>query len=94
MFDEFIKRDKQNIIDTVCELIKFKSVSNETNDIAKPFGEECNNVLNYTLNSLLSSLHFNIFFNNALQDRSQILSAGSDFPSKSAFCILKQGLHH
>ena len=24
----------------------------------------------------------------------QILSAGSDFPSKSAFCILKQGLHH
>ena len=50
MFDEFIKRDKQNIIDTVCELIKFKSVSNETNDIAKPFGEECNNVLNYTLN--------------------------------------------
>ena len=33
MFDEFIKRDKQNIIDTVCELIKFKSVSNETNEI-------------------------------------------------------------
>lgn len=50
MFDEIILKNKQNIIETLCELIKFKSVSNETNDKNMPFGEECKNVLDYTLN--------------------------------------------
>lgn len=50
MFDKIIENNKKEIINTVCELIKFKSVSIETNNPNMPFGEECNNVLNYTLN--------------------------------------------
>ena len=50
MFDEIIINNKQNIINTLCELIKFKSVSNETNNSTMPFGKECKNVLEYTLN--------------------------------------------
>lgn len=49
MFDEIILNNKQNIINTLCELIKFKSVSNETNNPNMPFGDECKNVLDYTL---------------------------------------------
>ena len=50
MFDEIILNNKQNIINTLCELIKFNSVSTETNDLTMPFGKECKNVLDYTLN--------------------------------------------
>lgn len=57
MFDENIIKNKQNIIDTACELIKFKSISTETNNPNMPFGEECKNVLDYTLN-LAKSLGF------------------------------------
>lgn len=57
MFDEIIIKNKQNLINTVCELIKFQSVSNETNDPDIPFGKECKNVLDYTLN-LAKSLGF------------------------------------
>lgn len=57
MFDEIILNNKQNIINTLCELIKFKSVSTETNDSTMPFGKECKHVLDYTLN-LANSLGF------------------------------------
>ena len=59
MFDEIIINNKQNIINTLCELIKFKSVSNETNNSTMPFGKECKNVLEYTLN-LAKSFGFKI----------------------------------
>lgn len=50
MFDEIIENEKDNIIHSACELIKFKSISIETGNPAMPFGEECKNVLQYTLN--------------------------------------------
>lgn len=50
MFDESIDNNKENILNTVSELIKFDSVSIE-NDLSKdPFGKNCTDVLNYTLN--------------------------------------------
>lgn len=50
MFDEMIENKKDDIINSVCELIKFKSVSVETNHPEIPFGEACKNALEYTLN--------------------------------------------
>ena len=50
MFDEIIEKNKNNIINTVCDLIKFKSVSTETNNINEPFGNECKKALDYFLN--------------------------------------------
>ena len=49
MFDEIIENSKNEIIETVCDLIKFPSVSDETENSTYPFGEECNNILNYIL---------------------------------------------
>lgn len=49
MFDETIENSKNEIINTLCELIKFPSVSDESGTSQYPFGEECNNVLNYVL---------------------------------------------
>ena len=49
MFDKTIENSKNEIISTLCELIKFPSVSNESGNSQYPFGEECNNVLNYVL---------------------------------------------
>lgn len=49
MFDETIENSKNKIINTLCELIKFPSVSDESGTSQYPFGEECNNVLNYVL---------------------------------------------
>lgn len=49
MFDEIIDNRKNEIIDTVCELIKFPSVSTETDNPSMPFGEDCKKVLDYTL---------------------------------------------
>lgn len=57
MFDKNIENEKNNILNSVCELIKFKSVSVETEDPEMPFGEECKKVLEYTLN-LAKSLGF------------------------------------
>jgi succinyl-diaminopimelate desuccinylase len=50
MFKEFIKENYDNIINTTSELIKFNSVSEETENKDMPFGKECKDVLDYTLN--------------------------------------------
>lgn len=49
MFDKIIKTHKNDIINSVCELIKFRSISVATDNPDMPFGEECKNVLDYTL---------------------------------------------
>jgi succinyl-diaminopimelate desuccinylase len=49
MFDEIIDKEKDNIINTVSELIKFPSVSLENDSSKYPFGEECSKVLDYVL---------------------------------------------
>lgn len=48
MFDEIIDKNKNNILDTTSELIKFESISDE-NAKDFPFGEECSKALNYIL---------------------------------------------
>lgn len=50
MFDSFIEKNKENIINTLCNLIKFDSVSIENDNNENPFGKNCTDVLNYTLN--------------------------------------------
>lgn len=50
MFDKIIEDQKNDMIHSVCELIKFKSISMETNNPEMPFGEECKKSLDYTLN--------------------------------------------
>lgn len=42
MFDEYIENKKDEIINTICELIKYKSISLEDSTIPDaPFGIEC-----------------------------------------------------
>lgn len=50
MFDEIIEKNKDEILHSLSELIKFPSVSDESGNSEYPFGEECNNALNYILN--------------------------------------------
>lgn len=50
MFDEIIENQKNDIIDSVCKLIQFESVSVETHHPEMPFGEACKNALDNTLN--------------------------------------------
>ena len=50
MFDKIIEKEKDNIIKTTCELIKFKSISLENKDSSNPFGIDCSKALEYTLN--------------------------------------------
>jgi len=50
MFDKKIENFKNEIINSLCKLIKFESVSKETENPQMPFGEECKNALDYTLN--------------------------------------------
>lgn len=50
MFDEIIENHQKDMIDSLCELIGFQSVSVETGNPEIPFGEECKNALVYTLN--------------------------------------------
>lgn len=49
MFKEFVKNNEENIINTISELVKFNSVSNETGNPDMPFGKECKEVLERTL---------------------------------------------
>lgn len=49
MFDELIDKNKENILNTLSELIKFNSVSIENDSNENPFGKTCTDVLNYTL---------------------------------------------
>ena len=57
MFKNFVKDNYDNIINTLTELIKFNSVSEETNNPDIPFGEECKKALDYTL-SLAQNMGF------------------------------------
>lgn len=57
MFDKFIETNKENIINALCNLIKFNSVSIENNNDENPFGKNCTDALNYTLN-LANSMGF------------------------------------
>ena len=50
MFDKIIEKEKDNIIKTTCELIKFKSISLENKGSSNPFGIDCSKALEYTLN--------------------------------------------
>ena len=49
MFEKYILDNKLNLINSVCDLIGFPSISEETNDSDYPFGKECANALNYFL---------------------------------------------
>ena len=49
MFDNIIDENKNEIINTLSELIKIPSVSTEANNPSLPFGEHCTNALNYIL---------------------------------------------
>lgn len=57
MFKNYINSQKQNIINSVCDLITFPSISEETNNIGMPFGKACSDALKYFLN-LANSLGF------------------------------------
>lgn len=50
MFDKKIDNEKNNMLETLSELIKFPSVSLENDSTPHPFGIECTNALNYILN--------------------------------------------
>ena len=57
MFKEYISNNKNKIIESVCDLITYPSISNETNDPKAPFGDSCSNVLKHFLN-LANNLGF------------------------------------
>ena len=57
MFKNYIDKLKDEIISSTCELIKIPSVNTESTNQSMPFGEECNNALEYVLN-LASNLGF------------------------------------
>ena len=50
MFDEIIEKNKDNILKDLKNLISFPSVSIEEDSLDNPFGKNCTEVLNYTLN--------------------------------------------
>lgn len=51
MINKFLDENKDNILNTICELIKIPSISVESNENPQmPFGENCDKALNYTLN--------------------------------------------
>lgn len=57
MLDKFIEENKNEIINTVSELVKIPSISLESSDYSFPFGEHCSKALNYIL-ELGSSMGF------------------------------------
>ena len=57
MFEKYILENKKNIINKVCDLITFPSISEETGNLKFPFGKDCNDALKYFLN-LAESLGF------------------------------------
>ena len=50
MFSEFVNKNKKNIVNTISDLIRFKSISLENDNKEAPFGEECKKALEYMLN--------------------------------------------
>ena len=60
MFDEYLNKNLNKMIDEISNLISFKSVSDEdSTDDAHPFGKECTKALEYTLN-LASQIGFTV----------------------------------
>lgn len=57
MFQNYIIDKKQDIVSSLCDLITFPSVSEETDNMHFPFGKNCSEALKYFLN-LASSLGF------------------------------------
>ena len=57
MFQNYIISQKQNIIGSLCDLISYPSVSQETSSPPFPFGKDCSDCLKYFLN-LADSLGF------------------------------------
>lgn len=57
MFNKYIDINKRNIINSVCDLITFPSISVETSDHNFPFGKPCSDCLKYFLN-IANSLGF------------------------------------
>lgn len=57
MFQNHINKLKDEIVSSTCELIKIPSVNRESTNQSMPFGEECNNALEYVL-ELANSLGF------------------------------------
>ena len=48
--EEYVNNNKTDIINAVIDLISYKSISTETNNLDMPFGEECKKALEYALN--------------------------------------------
>lgn len=44
-----MEKYRNDIVNTVMELVKFKSISEKTKDTKAPFGEECKKALEYIL---------------------------------------------
>lgn len=57
MFKNHIDKLKNEIVSSTCELIKIPSVNKESTSESMPFGEECNNALEYVLD-LANNLGF------------------------------------
>lgn len=57
MFQKYILENRQNIASSICDLITFPSISEETNNPHFPFGKACSDALKYFLN-LANSLGF------------------------------------
>lgn len=57
MFQQYILSNRQNIVGSICDLITFPSISEETNNAHFPFGKACSDSLKYFLN-LANSLGF------------------------------------
>ena len=50
MFKNEIENNKQDLINSIIEVCKFKSVSEYNENSKYPFGKECNKALEYVLN--------------------------------------------
>lgn len=57
MFNKYIVLNKRNIINSICDLITYPSISTESTNSNYPFGRACADSLNYFLN-LANSLGF------------------------------------
>ena len=57
MFQKYILENKQNIVGSICDLITFPSISEESKNSHFPFGKACSDALKYFLN-LADSLGF------------------------------------
>ena len=49
MFEKYILNNKNKIVENVCDLITYPSISEETGNPDFPFGKACNDSLKYFL---------------------------------------------